>query len=343
MNTSQLNAGQTGKTFPVGIGSIVTITPSSISGGTGYIEYSLSPPADILNGLGTFSQWPLGSVSVTTSRTALFVIQARAVCTSGTILATFGDPTSSFALNSIIWDANEVLYSYDSSGTFLGISGPPGIASPTPAMLWGNRPAATSANVGRQARFTDVGGNLGTGGGNFYFSNGTRWKPMNGSIVLDSVDTANAGIANTTEQQLNPNHIIIPAAVIGDFDRLRLWVSMSKSATTDSATIRIRFGPLGTIADPVLSTITTLATTNQSLGFLTEFKRLSSTTMQKQGNASTDISYMGANAAAYPAAVTVSDMNANGMYLSITSQMAAGTEIVTLQDYTLELYATDSL
>lgn len=343
MNTSQLNAGQTGKTFPVGIGSIVTITPSAISGGTGYIEYTLSPPADVLNGLGTFVQWPLGAVSATTSKTALYVIQARAVCTSGTILATFGDPTNSFTLNSIVWDANEVSYTYDASGTFLGIGGPAGVAAPTPAMLWANRPAATAANVGRQARFTDVGGNLGTGGGNFYFSNGTRWKPMNGSIVLDSVDTANAGIANTAEQQLNPNHIIIPAAVIGDFDRLRLWVSMSKSSTIDSTTIRIRFGPLGTVADPILSTVTTLATTNQSLGFLTEFKRQNSTTMQKQGNASTDVSYNGANAGAYPVGVTVSDMNLNGMYLSITSQLTGGTEIVTLQDYTLELYATDSL
>lgn len=342
MNTLQLRSGQTSQPFSAGIGSIVSIIPNMISGGTGYIEYSLSPAADILNGLGVWLQWPLGAVTATTSKTSLYPIQVRATCTAGNILVTVGDPTSSFALNSIIWDANEVSYTYDSTGNFLGISGPPGLTSPTPAMLWANRPSATTANTGRQARFIDVGGNVGTGGGNFYFSNGTRWKPMNGSIVLDSVDTPNSGIANTTEQNLNPNHIIIPPAVIGNFDRLRLWVSMSKNAASDSATIRLRFGPLGTIADPVLATVTTLATTNQSIGFLLEFKRQTSTTMQKQGNASTDVSYNGASAGAYPAAVTVSDMDANGMYLSITSQLSAGTEIVTLQDYTLELYATDS-
>lgn len=342
MNTVQLRVGQTSQSFPVGIGSIVTITPSTVTGGTGYVEYSLSSAADILNGLGVWLQWPLGAVTVATSKTALYPIQVRATCTVGNLLASFGDPTSSFALNSIIWDANEASYLYDANGVFLGLSGPAGTTSATPAMLWTARPTPAATNVGREIRFTDVGGNIGTGGGNFFFSNGTRWKPVNNSIVLDSVDTANSGIANTAEQQLNPNHILIPGGVIGNFDRLRLWVSMSKNAAADSTTIRLRFGPLGTVADPILSTITSLATTNQSLGFLTEFKRLSATTMQKQGNASTDISYMGASAGAYPAAVTVSDMDANGMYLSITSQLSGGTEIVTLQDYTLELYATDS-
>lgn len=214
-----------------------------------------------------------------------------------------------------------------------------------PQLLWNDRPLA-SANKGNQFRFLDVGGgalNLGyPGGGNYFFSNGTRWRPVNNSIVLDSVDTANAGLANTAEQNLNPNHIVIPAGVINNFDRLRLWTSMSKSSTVDSTTVNIRFGPLGTTADPILSTITTLATTNQSIGFLTEYKRTSATTMQKQGNASTDISYTGASAGAYPAVVAVSNMDTTPMFLSITSQLAAGTEIVTLQDYTLEMYATDS-
>lgn len=342
MNTVQLRAGQTSQPFTVGIGSVSTITPSSIGGGTGYIEYSLSPAADILNGLGIWLQWPLGAVSVATSKTALYVISVRGVCSAGNILATFGDPTNSFALSQIVWDANEASYIYDANGIFLGLSGPAGTTSATPAMLWAARPTPATANIGREIRFTDVGGNVGTGGGNFFFSNGTRWKPVNNSIVLDSVDTPNAGLANTAEQNLNPQHIVIPSGVIGDFDRLRLWVTMSKSAAVDSTTINIRFGPLGTIADPSLATITTLATTNQSLGVLLEFKRRSSTTMQKQGNASTDVSYSGASAGAYPAFVTTANMDTSPMYLSITSQLTAGTEIVTLQDYTLELYATDS-
>lgn len=342
MNTVQLRAGQTSQPFTVGIGSVSTITPSSIGGGTGYIEYSLSPAADILNGLGVWLQWPLGAVSVATSKTALYVISVRAVCSAGNILATFGDPTNSFALSQIVWDANEPAFLFDANGIFLGLNGPAGTTSATPAMLWAARPTPTTANIGREIRFTDVGGNTGSGGGNFFFSNGIRWKPVNNSIILDSVDTANSGIANTSEQQLNPNHIVIPAGVIGDFDRLRLWVSVSKDAAVDSTTLRIRFGQLGTVADAVIATITTLASTNQSIGFLLEFKRISSVLLQKQGNASTDASYTGANSGAYPTPVTVVSMNTNPMFLSITSQLTAGTEIVTLQDYTLELYATDS-
>lgn len=228
----------------------------------------------------------------------------------------------------------------DTNGVLASIS-----ITQIPAYLWADRPSAI-VGKGNQIHVLDVGGgalNLGLpGGGNYFFSNGVRWRPVNNSVVLDSVDTANAGLANTSEQNLNLNHIVIPAGVIANFDRLRLWTSISKSAGVDSSTINIRFGPLGTVADPILSTITTLATTNQSLGFLTEYKRLSATTMQKQGNASTDLSYNGASAGIYPAAVTVSNMDINPMFLSITSQLAAGTEIVTLQDYTLELYATDS-
>lgn len=209
------------------------------------------------------------------------------------------------------------------------------------AMTWIARPSA-AAFPGTQIRFTDVGGNTGAGGGNFFFSNGTRWKPVNEDVLLDSVDTANSAVANTTEQQLNPNHIAIPAGVIGIFDRIRLYVSLSKNGTVDSATINIRFGPLGTVADPILATITSLATTNQSEGFILEFKRTAATAMQKQGNASTDLSYTGASAGAYPAAVTISNPDTNIMYLSITSQMTTGAEVCTLQNYTLELFSTDS-
>lgn len=321
----------------------MTLTPQAVGGGTGYVEYSLSSPADILNNNGVWLRWPKGSVTIATSDTSLFNLTARAVCTAGNLSAVFNDPTSSAAVSTIPWASNEAYYVYDASGNLIGLSNPTtGQFGPTPATLWESKPLATTY-PGAEFRMLNVGGGTNNlGGGNYFFSNGVRWKPVNASVILDSVDTANNGVANTAEQNLNPNHIIIPAGVIGNFDRMRLWVSMSKNGTVDSSTIQIKFGPLGTTADPVVATVTTLATTNQSIGFLLEFKRLSATTIQKQGNASTDVSYNGASAGAYPAAVTVSNMDSNGMYLSITSTMTVGSEICTLQDYTLELYATDS-
>lgn len=343
MNTVQLRAGQTSQPFPVGIGSIVTITPAAISGGTGYIEYSFSSSADIQNNRGVWVIWPLGAVSIATSKTALFNFVARAVCSTGNITAVLADPTSSTALATVPWDANNATYLYAADGTFLGLGAPPGQTSDTPAMLYAARPTPSATTAGRQIRFLDVGGGTGNfGGGNFLFDTGARWKPVNGNLTLDSVDTANSAVANTAEQNLNPNHIVVPAALIGNFDRLRLWVSMSKNGTVDTSLIQIKYGPLGTIADPVIATVSALATTNQSIGFLLEFKRLSATTIQKQGNASTDVSYNGANAGAYPGPVTVANMDTTPMFLSITSTMTVGSEICTLQDYTLELYATDS-
>lgn len=217
----------------------------------------------------------------------------------------------------------------------------PSIAVVPNTYTWAAKPTAVG-NTGLIILVTDVGaGTSGLGGGNFFVSNGVRWKPAGGNVTLDSVDTANSALANTTEQNINPNHIVIPAGVIGTYDRMRLWVSVSKNGTVDTATIQIKFGPLGTTADPAISSFV-LATTNQSDGVLLEYKKLSATTIQKQGSASGDLSYSGQSATAFPAAVTVANMDTTPMYLSITSTMTTGAEICTLQDYTLELFPTDS-
>lgn len=220
-----------------------------------------------------------------------------------------------------------------------GIGGSAG-AAPI-VTTWAARPSA--ANNSSILRVTDVGGGtVGTGGGSVFYSNGTRWKPVNGGAILDAVDTANISVANTVEQQLNPNHAVIPAALIGDYDRLRLKLTLSKSAGVDSSTIRLRYGPLGTIADPVITTITVLAGANLSYGAQIDFKRASATTLQKLGNADPNTDFNGAVASALPAPVTVSNMDSNAMYLTISSQMTAGTETVSLFDFTIFLDATDS-
>jgi len=207
--------------------------------------------------------------------------------------------------------------------------------------VWANR--ALYQTAGAIVRFTDVGpSESGTGGGNFFYWNGTRWKPSGSNVLLDAVDTPNSSVANTTEQSLTPNRVAIPAGVIGNFDRLLVRITASKNNTADTCTVRVRFGPLGTVADPVLATITTLAGANQTLGVILEFKRLSATSIQKQGNADSSNSFSGANGAAFPAPVAVSDMDANPMFLTISEQMTTGTEVATLQNYTLEQFATDS-
>lgn len=226
----------------------------------------------------------------------------------------------------------------------VSIIAPAGSGSTQPvyfgSRLWAQRPAAASA-TDAVIRFRDVGGGqAGTGGGTFMYSNGVRWKPI-GEALLDAIDTPNSAVANTTEQQLNPNHVVIPAGLILDYDRLLINLSFGKAGTTDSSTLRLRFGPLGTTADPVIATITALAGTAQSYGADVAFKRMSATTLQKLGNADPSASFINTSNAAFPAVIAVSSMDSNAMYLSLTSQMTGGTEVATVQDYTLKLLAAE--
>lgn len=342
MSIVLLNAGQTTQPYPIGVGSIVSLTPSAITGATGYVEYSQNSITDINNGVATWTRWPKGSVTVTTSDTALFNQYARFICTAGMLTVQIGDPTSSTATSINPWQSNEVVYVYDTSGNLLGLGNPSGgiLGGGIPAITWASRPVAASF-LGAQFRFTDVGGNTGAGGGNYFYSNGVRYKAVNGEALLDAVDTANPGITGVTEQQLNPNHIVIPAAVIAGMDRLDVTCGVSKSGTTDTMVMRVRFGPLGTIADPVLATVN-VAAASQSAGFSLKFKRISDTTIQLQGSANTILSYGSESGTAYAAAVTVSAMSTTPMYMSITAQMGGTTDTPTLQDYTLKLSCTDS-
>lgn len=342
MNPIVVRAGQTTQPIPLGVGASLTLTPGTVGTNSGYAEYTLSGAIAIQNNLATWATWPKGTVTAATSDTCAYPVFVRLTCTAGQMQGSFGDATASNATPLVPWQSLQAASPFDASGNYLG-SSLAGVINGlgAQALLWANRPSAT-LYPGASFRFTDVGGNTGTGGGNFFFSNGTRYKAVNGSVTLDSVDTANAGVADTTEQQLNPNAILIPGGVIGGNDRLRIYLGISKSGAADTATIRLRMGPLKTTADPLLATIT-MATTNISLGTVLEFKRISATSLQKQGNGDTAGNYNGLSTTAYPAAVgSLSNFDTVGQYLSITQQMTGGTEFITLQDYTLELFSTDS-
>lgn len=210
------------------------------------------------------------------------------------------------------------------------------------AFTWAAKPSATG-RTGQIIRITDVStGQSGAGGGALFMSNGTRWKPLF-DVTIDAIDTANVGLANTTEQQLSPNHVLIPAGLIGDTDRIYIDLTATKSGTGDSCTLRLRYGPTGTVADPVLVVLSSMAAASQTLATILEFKRISATSIQKMGNGDTALSYIGPSTTAYPAPVTVANMDSNGMYMSFTAQMTGGTEVPTLQDMMMKLRCSDNM
>lgn len=210
------------------------------------------------------------------------------------------------------------------------------------AFTWAAKPSA-SGRTGQIIRITDVSaGQSGAGGGALFMSNGTRWKPLF-DVTIDAIDTANVGAANTTEQQLAPNHVLLPAGLIADTDRIYIDLTASKNGTGDSCTLRLRFGPTGTTADPVLVVLSSMAGANQSFGTILEFKRISATSIQKMGSGDSALSYIGPSTTAFFSPVAVSNMDSNGMYMSITAQMTGGTEIPTLQDMMMKLRCSDNM
>lgn len=220
------------------------------------------------------------------------------------------------------------------------------------AMTWAGLPSASLYN-GFVVRVLDAGGGpLNRGGGNFFVSNGLRWKPYNGNIILDTIDTSNAGTANTSEQQLNPNAVVIPAnstvgGVIGANDRIRVTICGSKSAGADTATLRLRFGVgAGTgaskgLTDSLLATIT-IPPTSLTFNFQFIFKRVDATTFQREGITDTTVMF-GTGTVTFPTATTLaSSLDTTPQFFGITQQMTGGTEFVTIQDYILEHLPTDS-
>lgn len=191
-------------------------------------------------------------------------------------------------------------------------------------------PAATVPNA--QARVTDVGGSPGS----IWTSSGTRWYPLNGRTTLYAKDTR-ATTQSTTEVVLG--QYLIPANVIQVGDRVRVICTYSKSGTVETETVKFRLGTAGTIADATIQSNTALATTQDSMGLLLDFKLMSATSIQKLGNGGTS-GYAGSSSGAYPAPVTISSASANALYLSLTAFLSVGSETAALEDMYLELYST---
>ena len=227
-------------------------------------------------------------------------------------------------------------YALDSSGNVTGLMGPSGgiipiIVNSTFANLATAFPAGS--NSGRICRITDMNNAL-------FESNGTRWKPINSLALIGSLDTdtSMSGTAETIMYQRS-----LPASILQNGDRLRVYFTASKSGVSETATYALRLGTSGTIADPVIQTFAALATTQISTGVLQEFKRLSATTIRKLGAGNSATSFAaGGVVTALATPVAVSSMDSNPMFLSLTIVSNAAAETITVNDFIVELLSSVS-
>lgn len=195
---------------------------------------------------------------------------------------------------------------------------------------WASLPAAASY-AGYRARVTDGG----PAGGVYVVSDGTRWKPVNGTANLATLGAAVSGIANTETIVLQS---LLPANFWRNNDNIRLWLATTKNGATDNMNLNVRVGTAGTTADTAVLSLGTMGATILTSGVQFDFKLASATTVQRVGQiASTVGAYSGGSTSAAPAAVTISDASANALYVSIGISSSGATNTVGAQSGQIQL------
>lgn len=208
------------------------------------------------------------------------------------------------------------------------------------AYTWAGKPAAGTA--GRQIFISDVGPK-----GTYWEDDGTRWKPVNGGCVLATLDAISSNVGQTETIVFQYQ---MPAGLLQLSDRLRLWGTITRSSTTDTASWALKLGTAGTIADAGLISGALLAATNLQgaplvavrLATLAGGTGGASTVQQIAGGAPAIAgSYGNVGTGAPPSAVSLGSGQtvASSLFVTVTLTSAGATSTDNLRDLVLELIA----
>lgn len=198
---------------------------------------------------------------------------------------------------------------------------------------WANIGSASVAGTYRDVSDAGVKGSL-------WRADGTRWKPANGAAILASLDTSSSNISNAETIVFQYQ---IPAALLQLKDRLRLYLSASRSGVVDAGTILVRLGTAGTVADAQLNASATpqLSGTAQQVSLVMDYRVETATTIQMLGvsNGGGAVSgYSNAAGGGNANPVTVSNVS-NSLWLSVSLLSAGATNTDRLLDAQLQLIA----
>ena len=141
-------------------------------------------------------------------------------------------------------------YTTDSSGNITGLAGVSGFSGA--AFTWASKPSASAAGAGAQITVTDVGSGRTT-----WYSDGTNWRPVNGSVNLwtfsGSVATPVATLVSAGAAILFgspvaglkiPAGMLIPGASV-----LKVSSWWSKTGSTGGASCRMFIGTNNSLSD----------------------------------------------------------------------------------------------
>lgn len=169
----------------------------------------------------------------------------------------------------------------------------------------------------RLIRATDVGVN-----GTILVSDGSKFNPSGGAILLLNPVPV-TGIVNSSET-IQAQSGLIPKKLIRAGAKIRFFVSLYKSGTADTFTLRARLGTAGGAPDTILFTNAALTSTSKAITWERVIARTSATTMLPNFDTTASTSFAAANTTD-TSEITVSDMDSNDLYLSISLWRSAGT------------------
>jgi hypothetical protein len=196
-----------------------------------------------------------------------------------------------------------------------------------PSSTWANR--GSGAYTGERKLITDAGVSTSE-----FWWNGTRWRPASGRMVLHEIAAPVTTTADTNEQIAD--YVAIPIGLVINGDILKTRFACTKSSTSDTATIRHRLGTAHTTSDTSMGVATaSLATTQRSQNFTVELKRISATSFMPLSLTSST-NGIGISTS-LNSAITITDMDANQIYLDLSSQMTSGSETITFNSWLVEL------
>lgn len=205
------------------------------------------------------------------------------------------------------------------------------LGPPTNGTTWAARPSASALGAGSLITVTDLGVS-----GVLMRSDGTNWPPVNGRFTAFLQGAAITTVANTTEQVFGAAQVVFPAGLLVVGAQVQIHSGgLGKSSNADTSSLRFRFGTAGTTADAQVADTTPLATTNQTVPVLAQWRVESLTTLRRVG--ARGVVLTGQATGAPRSADTVPDVSANANILSLTSAMTSGTETMTLHGLQVDL------
>lgn len=202
------------------------------------------------------------------------------------------------------------------------------ITSPSrlPIYTWATKPSPVGEH-GLHVYISDVG----IGGGSVWYSDGLRWRAVGGKVTLLKRITATATSASGTEQ-IAEQTPIMPAGLIQTSDTIRTVLSVQKSGTGVATTTSLRLGTAGTIADTAVWALANPAAANRTFATVIELIRVDATTIRGSGLIAAGVYAQGG---AFPADVTVANMDSSALYLTLG--FLNGTETTACKTLSVEL------